>query len=106
MMQDVSDVHPDAASNSNMNAVEAIARGLAKRTGPKPGMRNSHLYGDVANGKEIIQDTGFKSLVRAFSQFQTSSMEAMERAPTMFMGTSTTLKKSAISSSRTRPSGS
>lgn len=26
-----------------MNAVEAIARGLAKRTGPKPGMQGTEM---------------------------------------------------------------
>lgn len=35
--RNVSDECPDAAHNKHIESVEAIARGLAKRTGPKPG---------------------------------------------------------------------
>lgn len=41
-----------------MNAVEAIARGLAKRTGPKPGMRKTPLQRDVADSVRAL-DSGF-----------------------------------------------
>ena len=41
---DILKLHQDAAANKHINSVEAIVRGLAKHTGPKPGKKKQSLF--------------------------------------------------------------